>query len=140
MGESAEARQQGHALSSRAATPQASIILHINGQGYALSVDPRTSLLDAIRDQADRYQEGLWSRPVWGLHGARGRTAVLACLTLALMSEGRKITTIEGLSTPGNALHPMHQAFIDHGRAGSAGRRKGRKACHKVRLRIALGL
>jgi xanthine dehydrogenase YagT iron-sulfur-binding subunit len=39
---------------------------------------------------------------------------VLSCLSLALMSEGREITTIEGLSTPGKVLHPMQQAFIDH--------------------------
>jgi xanthine dehydrogenase YagT iron-sulfur-binding subunit len=116
MGESAEARQQGHALSSQAATQQASIILHINGQDYALSVDPRTSLLDAIRDQA-----GLTGTKKGCGHGQCGACTVhvdgqrvLACLTLALMSEGRKITTIEGLSTPGNALHPMQQAFIDH--------------------------
>jgi aerobic-type carbon monoxide dehydrogenase small subunit (CoxS/CutS family) len=59
-----------------------------------------------------RFQKGLRSRPVWGLHRhGRGSPCTL-CLTLALIAQDQQITTIEGLSQ-GDKLHPMQQAFID---------------------------
>ena len=81
-----------------------------------LSLDPRTSLLDAIRDHA-----GLMGTKKGCGHGQCGACTVhldgrrvLACLTFAIMSAGHEVTTIEGLSAPGEPLHPMQQAFIDH--------------------------
>ena len=92
-----------------------SVELHINDQRYLLSVDPRTTLLDALRDHA-----GLTGTKKGCGHGQCGACTVhldgervLACLTFALMSAGHRITTIEGLSGPGGKLHPMQQAFID---------------------------
>ena len=91
-----------------------SIELSINGQKYVLSVDPRTTLLDALRDHA-----GLTGTKKGCGHGQCGACTVhldgervLSCMTFALMSVGHRITTIEGLSGPGGKLHPM-QAFID---------------------------
>jgi xanthine dehydrogenase YagT iron-sulfur-binding subunit len=92
------------------------VTLRINGQAYALSIDSRTTLLDAIRDHA-----GLMGTKKGCGHGQCGACTVhldgrrvLACLTFALMSTGHEVTTIEGLSAPGAPLHPMQQAFIDH--------------------------
>jgi xanthine dehydrogenase YagT iron-sulfur-binding subunit len=92
------------------------VTLRINRQNYPLSVDPRTTLLDAIRDHA-----GLTGTKKGCGHGQCGACTVhldgervLACMTFAVMSAGREITTIEGLSAPGAQLHPMQQAFIDH--------------------------
>ncbi len=90
--------------------------LQINGQVHAISVDPRTSLLDAIRDHVrltgtkkgcDHGQCGACTILV---NGQR----VLSCMLFAAMAEGDDITTIEALAQPGGELHPMQQAFIDH--------------------------
>ncbi|HEV7716594.1 MAG TPA: (2Fe-2S)-binding protein [Steroidobacteraceae bacterium] len=90
--------------------------LRINGQDRALSVDPRTTLLDALRDSA-----GLTGTKKGCGHGQCGACTVhvdgervLSCMTFVLMAEGRDITTIEGLSGPGGELHPMQQAFVDN--------------------------
>jgi xanthine dehydrogenase YagT iron-sulfur-binding subunit len=92
------------------------VTLRINGQSYALTLDPRTTLLDALRDHA-----GLTGTKKGCGHGQCGACTVhldgrrvLACLTFAVMSAGHEVTTIEGLSAPDGALHPMQQAFIDH--------------------------
>src|SRR2546421_9420485 len=91
------------------------ITLHINGQVSSLLLDPRTSLLDALREHLDLVgtkkgcdQGTCGACTVW-VDGRR----VLACLTLAVTCEGHEVTTIEGLSA-GGELHPMQAAFIDH--------------------------
>jgi xanthine dehydrogenase YagT iron-sulfur-binding subunit len=89
------------------------INLRINGKDYHLRVDPRTTLLDCIRETAiltgtkkgcDHGQCGACTVHV----NAR---RVVSCLSLALMHDGEEITTIEGLGTP-DALHPMQAAFL----------------------------
>jgi xanthine dehydrogenase YagT iron-sulfur-binding subunit len=89
------------------------ISLRINGKEHRLRIDPRTSLLDCLRETValtgtkkgcDHGQCGACT-----LH-VNGRR-VTSCLTLALMHEGDEITTIEGLGTP-EALHPMQAAFV----------------------------
>ncbi len=89
------------------------ITLRINGKDHQLRLDPRTTLLDCIRETAaltgtkkgcDHGQCGACTVHV---NGRR----VLSCLNLALMHDGDEITTIEGLGTP-NALHPMQAAFV----------------------------
>jgi xanthine dehydrogenase YagT iron-sulfur-binding subunit len=89
--------------------------LRINGASARLAVDPRTTLLDALREQlrltgtkkgCDHGQCGACTVHV---NGRR----VLSCLTLALAAQGKEITTIEGLAG-GGELHPMQQAFLDH--------------------------
>ncbi|MEU7552789.1 2Fe-2S iron-sulfur cluster-binding protein [Streptomyces sp. NPDC044571] len=90
------------------------ITLHINGDPHTLSVDHRTTLLDALRERLDLT--GTKKGCDQGQCGActvllDGRRAV-ACLQLAVAAEGREITTIEGLAE-GEQLHPVQEAFLD---------------------------
>jgi xanthine dehydrogenase YagT iron-sulfur-binding subunit len=91
------------------------VTLRVNQQAHALSLDPRTTLLDALRDHV-----GLTGTKKGCAHGQCGACTVhldgariLSCMTFAVMAEGHEITTIEGLAGPGGELHPMQQAFID---------------------------
>ncbi|MGH7003228.1 MAG: (2Fe-2S)-binding protein [Alphaproteobacteria bacterium] len=90
--------------------------LDINGQILALSVEPRVTLLDALREHlgltgtkkgCDQGQCGACTVHVDGKRA-------LACLTLAAQVEGKAITTIEGLAAADGALHPVQQAFLEH--------------------------
>src|SRR4051812_7592203 len=89
------------------------VTLRINGKDHQLHIDPRTTLLDCIRETVvltgtkkgcDHGQCGACTVHV---NGRR----VTSCLSLALMHDGHEITTIEGLGTP-DALHPMQAAFL----------------------------
>jgi xanthine dehydrogenase YagT iron-sulfur-binding subunit len=91
------------------------ITLKINGEMKSLSLDPRTSLLDMLREQLQ-----LTGTKKGCDQGACGACTVLvggrrinACLTLAVMYDGAEVTTIEGLAT-GESLHPLQAAFIGH--------------------------
>jgi xanthine dehydrogenase YagT iron-sulfur-binding subunit len=91
-----------------------SFTLRINGAQHALSLDPRVTLLDALREHL--HLTGTKKGCDQGQCGActvmvNGRR-INSCLTLAVMHDGDDITTIEGLGTPDN-LHPMQQAFLD---------------------------
>ncbi|MBP1851178.1 (2Fe-2S)-binding protein [Rhizobium halophytocola] len=92
-----------------------SLELHINGSRHVLDVDPRATLLDALRETAgltgtkkgcDQGQCGACTVHVDG-------ERVLACLTLAAQVEGREIITVEGLAGADGTLHAVQQAFID---------------------------
>jgi xanthine dehydrogenase YagT iron-sulfur-binding subunit len=94
----------------------ASVLLRVNGKEHRVSVDVRTTLLDALREHlhftgskkgCDHGQCGACTVLVDGRR-------VLACLTFTASVGGRAITTIEGLATADGTLHPMQQAFIDH--------------------------
>lgn len=97
------------------------LTLKINGQSHTLTLDTRTSLLDALRENLD-----LTGSKKGCDHGQCGACTVLvdnrrvnACLTLAFAAEGSQITTIEGLSKVAdpkniNDLHPMQAAFLEH--------------------------
>ena len=94
---------------------QAPLQVEINGKQYDLSVEPRTTVLDLLRENL--HLTGTKKGCDWGQCGActihiNGRR-VLACMSLAIMQQGKKITTIEGLSS-GDKLHPMQQAFVQH--------------------------
>ena len=93
----------------------ADVALSINGSQHRLSVDTRTSLLDLLREHlqltgtkkgCDHGQCGACTVQIDGRR-------VLACLTLAIATQGRSVTTIEGLASDGQ-LHPMQQAFIEN--------------------------
>jgi xanthine dehydrogenase YagT iron-sulfur-binding subunit len=97
------------------ATKMVDVHLKINGRDYSLKLDPRTSLLDLLREhlQLTGSKKGCD-------HGQCGACTVLvngrrvnSCLTLAVMHDGEEITTIEGL-TQGDQLHPMQAAFVEH--------------------------
>ena len=93
-----------------------SIDLEINNAHYRLELDPRTTLLDALRERI-----GLSGTKKGCDHGQCGACTVhvdgrrvLACLTLACQMQGKAITTIEGVVAADGALHPVQQAFLDH--------------------------
>jgi xanthine dehydrogenase YagT iron-sulfur-binding subunit len=92
-----------------------SVVLTVNGTRHSLNLDPRTSLLDLLREHLD-----LTGTKKGCDHGQCGACTVLvdgrrinSCLTFAVMLDGASITTIEGLAKDGK-LHPLQQAFIDH--------------------------
>jgi len=99
-----------------ASTPTTmNVRLKVNGIEHQLQVDPRTTLLDALRDRL--HLTGSKKGCDQGQCGActvliDGRRST-SCLTLAVMQEGHEITTIEGIGTPTN-LHPLQRAFIKH--------------------------
>jgi xanthine dehydrogenase YagT iron-sulfur-binding subunit len=92
----------------------ASLTLRVNGKDRKLRVDPRTTLLDCLRETI--HLTGTKKGCDHGQCGActvhvNGRR-VISCLSLALVHDGNEITTIEGLGTP-DALHPMQAAFVE---------------------------
>jgi xanthine dehydrogenase YagT iron-sulfur-binding subunit len=93
-----------------------SVRVVVNGRIHALNLDPRASLLDVLREQL-----GLAGAKKGCDHGQCGACTVhvdgrrvASCLTPAVQTDQRQVLTIEGLSGPDGALHPMQQAFIDH--------------------------
>jgi len=101
-------------LSSEPRTAVA-VALQVNGSIHRLTLDPRTTLLAALREHL-----GLTGTKLGCDHGACGACTVHldgrrvnSCLVLAVTADGGSITTIEGLATDGQ-LHPMQQAFVDH--------------------------
>lgn len=94
---------------------QQQLQLEINGKPYQLSVEPRTTLLDLLREQL--HLTGTKKGCDWGQCGACtvhvNDRRVLSCMRLAIMHNGDKITTIEGIGTE-DKMHPMQEAFIRH--------------------------
>ncbi len=110
-----QAQQAQPAPTAARAPEQATIRLVVNGQPRTLSVDPRQSILDVLRESLN-----LTGTKKGCNAGACGACTVLldgrrinSCLALAAMHDGAEITTIEGLAE-GDKLHPLQQAFIDH--------------------------
>jgi xanthine dehydrogenase YagT iron-sulfur-binding subunit len=98
-----------------AAIENVSLSVEINGTRHTMDIDPRTSLLDLLRENL--HMTGTKKGCDYGQCGActvhvNGQR-VLSCLTLAATTDGSKITTIEGLAN-GDELHPMQAAFIKH--------------------------
>ncbi|MFK0119621.1 (2Fe-2S)-binding protein [Streptomyces sp. NPDC090994] len=101
-------------MASAPSPTYSAITLNINGEKHPLTVDHRTTLLDALRERLDLT--GTKKGCDQGQCGActvliDGRRSV-ACLQLAVAADGREITTVEGLAD-GDRLHPVQQAFLD---------------------------
>jgi carbon-monoxide dehydrogenase small subunit len=91
------------------------LTLDVNGRRYAVAVEPRRTLADAIRDDC-----GLTGTHIGCEHGVCGACTVLvdgepvrACLMFAVQCRGRSIRTVEGLAQSGE-LHPLQRAFVAH--------------------------
>ena len=87
----------------------------VNGTRRSVPVEPRTTLVEAIRDTL-----GLTGTKIGCNHGQCGACTVLldgrrvnSCLVLALQAEGSEVVTVEGLADPGGELHPMQRAFAE---------------------------
>jgi xanthine dehydrogenase YagT iron-sulfur-binding subunit len=102
--------------SAAAETRPLAVSLNVNGVAHELWLDPRVTLLDAVRDHL-----GLTGTKKGCDHGLCGACTVhvdgqarVSCLMLAVAAAGRRIDTIEGLAAADGTLHPLQQAFIDH--------------------------
>ena len=91
------------------------IVLHVNGSDHAIRVEPRRTLVDALREDC-----GLTGTHIGCEHGVCGACTVLvdgepvrACLMFAEQAAGKPIRTVEGLAN-GDAMHPMQTAFMEH--------------------------
>jgi xanthine dehydrogenase YagT iron-sulfur-binding subunit len=110
----AEAQSVAQAAKPAAAS-SVNVLLRVNGSEHQVMIDPRTTLLDTLRERlhltgtkkgCDQGQCGACTVIVDGRR-------VTSCLTLAVMQQGHDITTVEGLGTPKN-MHPMQAAFVKH--------------------------
>lgn len=116
MTTSAEAQappSQAQAVTAERPTPSWKVSLTVNGKPCELDLDPRTTLLDALREHL--HLTGSKKGCDQGQCGActviAGGRRINSCLSLAVMHQGDNITTIEGLGTPDD-LHPMQSAFV----------------------------
>ncbi|MFC7399870.1 (2Fe-2S)-binding protein [Chelatococcus sp. GCM10030263] len=96
-------------------TQRTTIQLDVNGEAVSLTLDPRVTLLDALRDHLDLTgskkgcDQGQCGACTVHVDGER----VLSCLMLAAQADGRMVTTIEGLAGPNGSLHPVQAAFLE---------------------------
>lgn len=112
MSTSATVTPTGRSAARRQRLPER---LHINGAVHDVELDPRTTLLDALREDL-----GLTGTKKGCDHGQCGACTVhidgrrvLSCLTLAALVGDAEVTTIEGLAGPDDQLHPVQAAFVD---------------------------
>ena len=109
------ADQPGQPVVAPGAPASGGAVLTINGRKMNFAIEPRTTLLDLLREQTDMTgtkkgcDQGSCGACTVHIDGHR----VLACLTLAARCEDKAVTTIEGLAT-GDELHPMQAAFLEH--------------------------
>ncbi len=93
------------------------ITLKVNGDFYEVAVDPWRTLVEVIREDLN-----LTGTKIGCQTGDCGACTIImdgdtvcSCMTLAVEAEGREITTIEGLTSDGERLHPIQEAFVEHG-------------------------
>ena len=116
-------------VSSGASDGDLEVGITVNGRRRVVGLDPRTTLLDALREHL-----GLTGSKKGCDHGARGACTVLvdgrrvnSCLTLAVTIDGAEVTTVEGLAR-GDDLHPLQEAFLRHDGSSAAIARRGSSA------------
>jgi len=110
-----KAASLNEATAQTSASDSVAVRLRVNGTNYGLRVDPRTSLLDLLREKLD-----LPGTKKGCNHGQCGACTILvdgrrinSCLALAVIYDGSEITTVEGLAK-GDELHPLQSAFVRH--------------------------
>jgi len=115
FGGAADDKTRSGSSSAKSRVEVVTVNLTVNGQRRTITIEPRTTLLDALRENVamtgtkkacDRGECGAYTVHIDGRR-------VLSCMTLAAMQEGKRITTIEGLEQNG-VLHPLQSAFIEH--------------------------
>jgi xanthine dehydrogenase YagT iron-sulfur-binding subunit len=112
---SPDATAQSQGSGSSLASSFVAVSLTVNGTRHVLTLDPRSTLLDVLREHLDLTgtkkgcDQGQCGACTVLIDGRR----IVSCLTLAVMRDGASVTTIEGLAKDGK-LHPLQQAFIDH--------------------------
>jgi xanthine dehydrogenase YagT iron-sulfur-binding subunit len=101
-------------MASAAAGAPMAVMLRVNGADHRLALDPRTTLLDALREhlQLTGSKKGCALGQCGACTVLMDGKRVKSCLSLAALAEGREITTIEGLAN-GDRLHPLQLAFIE---------------------------
>jgi len=93
------------------------IQLIVNGLPYKMEVEPRRTLLELIREDLELTgtKEGCGMGECGTCTVLLDGKPIKSCITLAVQANGREVTTIEGLESADGTLHPIQQAFIDHG-------------------------
>ena len=116
LSESTLSRSAQDATPTPSAPAPVAARMTVNGAAHDLDLDPRTSLLDALREEL-----GLTGAKKGCDHGQCGACTVhldgqrvASCLMMAVQADGREVVTIEGLAGPDGALHPMQLAFIEN--------------------------
>jgi len=91
------------------------VTLNVNGTSHTLMLEPRVTLLDALRERLNLFgtKKGCDQGTCGACTVLVDGTRIDSCLSLAIMNEGTSITTVEGLAN-GDTLHPVQQAFLDH--------------------------
>jgi len=91
------------------------VTLDVNGTSHSLMLEPRVTLLDALRERLSLFgtKKGCDQGTCGACTVLVDGTRIDSCLSLAIMNEGKAITTVEGLAS-GEKLHPMQAAFLDH--------------------------
>jgi carbon-monoxide dehydrogenase small subunit len=93
------------------------IQLKVNGLAYEMEVEPRRTLLELVREDLELTgtKEGCGLGQCGTCTVLLDGKAIKSCITLAVQANGKEVTTIEGLERADGSLHPLQQAFIDHG-------------------------
>jgi carbon-monoxide dehydrogenase small subunit len=93
------------------------ITLHINGDSYMLAVEPSRMLAEVLREDLNLIgtKIGCGTGDCGACTVLINGKSVTSCMTLAIESDGKEITTIEGLSTQGDTMHPIQEAFVEEG-------------------------
>lgn len=97
--------------------PKQLITLNINGRAYEIPLHPRDLLVDVVRKKVGLTgtKKGCGQGDCGACTVLIDGEPVLSCLTLAIACQGKKITTIEGLADASGELHPLQQAYVEHG-------------------------